>query len=687
MESIIKEIEQLLRIKLEKHDHKKEHQVNTYSSWTQLEGIRELKLEQVSIDNINVLLPFSKNLHTLKLMNCTIGTICGLFHFKNLCNLTLDNVTILDVEKSYPTKDCSTDYKGCLMEINLKNMTIEHLGILQPMAKSLVHVFVTGCTIHNFYEVNLFPKLYDLRLENVIIKKSSTDILYKSSPDRNFVWLYLTKMEFEDVDYFLPISKGVHGITLNNCTIGSIRKLNEFTNLQEFEIDASTEIKDIVLVKDDTSPFKIKECIISINEEENDSKGVTFNIEKLGALANSIQSITFKNDQVSNLAYLVNFESLNALKFDCVTARLKDFLSIATQIVSLDFSESTIKNRSQIQHFKNLEVLKINADTTAQNFKDFKTLLPLKHQLKKFDFWNFSDSSIKNLELIEQFTALESVFILYASKKVAQRVFKLTSLKKLSINILAKNAQVFNVKALKNIEELYVESENHITLKGFKKLEHLKVLSLKDACSANNIHKIKNLQYLKINEAININELPAIPTLTKLEIEVTEDYEVLGLEQFPNVKELSIKGTNKITLGYLPNLKVLDISSIFPKEIDFLDHVPNLEKLCLENNCMTAVNGLDKLTNLKMLNLSENTIKNIDGLANLKNLERLNLYENEISEISILNTLPNLIQVNMAGNKIEKPEVLKQLNKPETAIFYGLPKIPFRIWEDQDFEL
>ena len=154
---------------------------------------------------------------------------------------------------------------------------------------------------------------------------------------------------------------------------------------------------------------------------------------------------------------------------------------------------------------------------------------------------------------------------MHASKKVAKSVFSLPSLKKLSIKIRAKKSQTFNVEALKNIEELYIENENQITLNGLANLQHLKVVSLKDYCKANDIHKIKNLQYLKINEAININELPEIDTLTKLEIDVNEDYKVLSLEQFSNLKELSIKGTNTITLGDLPQLQVLDISSIFPK--------------------------------------------------------------------------------------------------------------------------
>ncbi|WP_299247464.1 leucine-rich repeat domain-containing protein [uncultured Aquimarina sp.] len=686
MENQIQQIEELLGVTLEKYDYKKEDQVNTYNTWSNDPNIRELVLENVTIDNIHVLLPFSKYLHTLKLINCTIGSISSLYNFENLGNLTLNNVTITNVEElTIENKSCNTAYNGNLMHVNLENMNIKHLGALQPMAKNLDHVFITNCTIHNFYEVNLFPKLYDLRLDGVVIKQSDEDVIYEADSERNFTWLSLFNMEFEDINYFIPISKGLHGITLNGCTIGSIRKLIEFTSLQEFEIDASTVINDVALEKENRALFRLKECIISANED--DVKVIDFDIQKLAAIATSIETITFKNDAISNLSYLTNFEVLTALKFDRITARLSYFLPIAAQISSLDFSESTIKNRSQIQHFKNLEVLKIDANTSKESFKDFKTLLPLKNQLKKFDFWEFSDCSIKNLACIEQFTALESVFILYASKKVAQRVFSLPSLKKLSINIRAKKAQTFNVETLKNIEELYIENDNSVTLKGLESLQHLRVLSLKDSCNAKGIHKIKKLQYLKINEAISISELPAINTLTKLEIDVTEAYEVSGLSQFINLKELSIKGTNKITLGHLPNLRVLDISNIFPKEIDFLYDLPNLEKLSLENNCLTEVKGVDKLTNLNMLNISENTIENIEGLANLKNLAYLNLYENKISDITILNDLPNLKQVNIAGNLIEKPKALKQLSNPKIAVFYGLPKVPFWIWEDQDFEL
>jgi len=688
MTSPVQQIEQLLHIQLEKYDYKKEHQVHTYTLWTQLEGIKELKLEGITINSIKALLPFTKSVHTLKLINCTIGNIRGLFDFENLCNLTLDNVDVQDIKEIDPSNNCSNDYQGFLMEINLDNMEIKNLGILQPMAGELTNIYITNCTVHNFYEVNLFPKLYDLRLDNVVIKRSIEDKMYKPDSERNFTWLFLTSMEIEDINYFVPISKGLHGIICANCSIGSIRELTEFTNLQEFEIDAATVIRDVELVKDSVSSFTLKECVIATNEDDNDGGIIDFDIKKLAPIANLITAITFRIDTISNLTYLKNFDALKALKFDRVTARLNDFLCIAEQINTLDFVESKIKNRKKIGCFKNLEILKIDANTPEESFKNFKTVLPLKHQLKKFDFWEFSDSCIKNLTLIEQFTALESVLVLYASKKVTKSLFSLSNLKKLSIHIRAKHTETFDVASLKNIKELYVENKNPIALEGFSTLKHLEVLSLKDSCKANDIYNFKNLWYLKINEAVDINKLPAIPTLTKLEIDVTETYEVSELTKFTNLKELSIKGTNKINLGHLPNLKVLDISSTFPKKIDFLEGLPNLEKLSLENNGLTEITGLERLSNLKMLNLSENyEIEDLTGVTNLKSLEYLNLYENKISDVSLLNLLPSLKQVNLGGNIIEKPEAYHQLNTPKIAVFYGLPHVPFWIWKDQDFEL
>ncbi|QKX04070.1 hypothetical protein HN014_03825 [Aquimarina sp. TRL1] len=684
MKNQIRDIEERLGVTLEKYDYKNEHQVNTYSTWTKSTNIRELVLKDICIENIHVLLPFSKHLHTLKLTNCTVHNISELFNFESLVNITLDNVTITNVEEVAQGNSSNMPYEGFLQVVDLKNMKVDHLSVLLPMAKNLTYIYLTNCIIRNFYEINLFPKLYHLTLDKVTIHKNERDHYHTIIPDRKFWFLYLKNMEIENISDFSSISETIIDIDIINCKIGSIRELHQFPALKCLTIDALTTVDD---VKPGTPnlPFKLKECVIPATEEEATVE--TFDLEKLGAIASCIQTLTFKNDNISNIDYLKNLTSLKAIKFDRVTARLKDFLPIAAQIISLDFSESTIKNSSQIQHFKNLEVLKIDADTNKQSFGDFKMLLPLKDQVKKFDLWEFSDNHMRNLELIEQFTALESVFILRASKKVAKRIFTLSGLKKLSIHIRAKKKNVFDVKALKNIEELYIESEEPIRLKGGKHLEHLKVLSLDSYCNSKKIHQIKNLQYLKITPSVNVNELPAIPTLTKLKIEAHEDYEILGLEQFPNLTELSIEGTNKIRLGYLPKLKVLDVSSTFPQEIDFLNELPNLEKLSLENNCLTEVKGLDTLTNLKMLNISENTIQNIDGLANLKNLEQLNLYENEISEIRVLNTLPSLKQVNVAGNTIEKPEVYDQLNKPEIAVFYGLPKVPFWIWKDQDFEL
>jgi len=130
----------------------------------------------------------------LTFINCTIKDISDLIKFEILRELTLDKVTIGNIGELYSNRICTTAYDGNLKHINLKNMTIDHLAVLQPMAKKIDHIFITDCTIHNFYEVNLFPKLYDLRLNGVTIKQSENDIVHTAKPDRNFIRICLRDM-------------------------------------------------------------------------------------------------------------------------------------------------------------------------------------------------------------------------------------------------------------------------------------------------------------------------------------------------------------------------------------------------------------------------------------------------------------------------------------------------------------
>ncbi|MFD2562885.1 leucine-rich repeat domain-containing protein [Aquimarina rubra] len=685
METQIQQIEQLFNIKLEKHDYNNKNQVNTYTTWTQLEGIKELKLEDIKIDDIELLLPFSKNLHTLKLINCTIGNIAELYNFEGLCNVTLDNVCIQDLDELYQNKRCTTDYDGNLRQVNLKNMEIKHLGVLQPMAKNLDHVFITNCTLHNFYEVNLFPKLYDLRLNGVTLKQSDKDRLYKPNPDRNFTWLSITKMKIEDISFFAPISKGLHGITINSCSVGSIRKLSAFTELKELEIDSSTSIKDRESPQDQQASFLIKECIVG---EERTNPKAKVDLHNLVSVAQYIKSLHFHQYVPNSTAFLSNFSQLEKLEFTYSSVLLSDFLPIADQIKKISFNQSECIDPEALQYFKKLERIEIETDPHQLGLKDFKKIGPLQHQLKKL---KINEDEVANMEAIREFTALESLDIEVQSIAATESVLSLSTLSKLDVYIDIESEPtepiVLDLQHLKNIEELVLGGTNTFKFIGFEHLKHLKKLTLFCDCKIHGLETIKNLEYLSIEESIDINKIPAMDSLKTLVLEVDKEYEIYSLEQFPNLENLKIQATNNIHLGKLSKLKVLYILWVDIETTTCFDNLPNLEKLDLACRNLSVIKNLDKLTNLKMLNLSENKIQNIEGLANLKSLERLNLYENEISDISVLNTLPNLKEVNLAGNKLVDKEFKKQLQNPEIAVFYGIGRVPFWIWKDRCFKL
>ena len=475
MKNPIKQIEKLLDIQLEAHDYKKEYQVNTYSIATKDNMLRELVLNAIHITNINILLPFSKYLHGLTLINCTIDRISEIFNFKELGNLTLDNVSINDLDECYKNKNSNTIYNGNLSMVNLLNMEIEHLGLLQPMAKKLDHVFITDCTLHNFYEVNLFPKLYDLRLDGVIIKKSDTDIIWQNLK-KNFTWLRLYQMKIEDIAYFIPITKGLQGLSLNSCEVGSLKTIYQFTQLKEFEVDALTVIKDQEVPKENNTPYQIKECIVG--REKNNPK-VKVDLKNLVSIIHYIKHLNFHQYVNGTNASLKYFIQLENLEFTHSSVDLKNFLSVAPQIKRMSFEQSEFIDTKVLRNFIQLEAIEIYTDPHQNGLKDLKKILTLKHQLKKL---KIDEDEVKNLECIREFTKLEYLNITAASITVTESVLSLSSLSKLSLyieeDVGGKEITVLDLKKLTNIKVLEIDGSNLFKFIGLNHLIQLQSLSL-----------------------------------------------------------------------------------------------------------------------------------------------------------------------------------------------------------------
>lgn len=346
----------------------------------------------------------------------------------------------------------------------------------------------------------------------------------------------------------------------------------------------------------------------------------------------------------------------------------------------------------------------ISLQLTDLHFENFDALQPVFNMVKQLQFFDctFTTSNTHNIvKGIQQFTALETIFINSGCVTTIKTFLQLETIKELHLIIdyetIPTNTLILDFKKLKSIKSLRLYSYNVNTdkmfvFKGAEYLTTLERLTLECDCIIDELNKFKNLRYLK-TESIQLQITDRLESLKTLEIKALKDnYTIYSLEQFPNLENLNITGCNNINLGVLKKLKILSIGSRGFKleNAKFFDNLPNLEQLEFNECKITEINNLDKLSNLKVLNLYENhTIENIDGIENLKNLEYLNLYDNKISDISVLNKLPKLKEVNVAGNNITQEDVDKQLQKPEIARFLHrgwrpASDVPFYIWDSVD---
>ncbi|BDD11686.1 hypothetical protein FUAX_41180 (plasmid) [Fulvitalea axinellae] len=684
----IKKIEEALQITLEE-DNSELVQEHTYKCYSD-RRIDNLSFSNLTFENFDALAPVFRMVNHLKFVNCTIKNVSELLKLRYVNHLTLDGVTLEDI---YSPDVTPADTRKCHFQVvDFINMDVKHISCIRSISKNLEYLHFTNCRLWNFYELNLLPKLYSLNLTNVFIHKSPDDIIHKT--DLGTTFLSFHEMEINDFNFFLPIVGNAKIMDLYASAVKSLEGILNFPKLEMLNIDVATTV-EVMTPPRETKPYRLKECSIdNIESEDDDMESINrpvFDLRTLASISPNIGGLKLDQYHLSNLDFLEQFIQLDTLEIKQSKVDFNDFLPVAHQIINLDLDTCKLKNTASLKHYKRLELIEVRDGyfhgKEIKTLNKLKRLLPLKNHLKKLCIW---ENDIKGIKHIEKFTALESLLLLDASVRNTERIFSMPSLKRLNISIENKQKCTFNLKGIRNIEWLVVHADKKVKLKGLKHLKRLERLELEEyKSSARNIHRLKALKYFKCNSVTDINKVGTIKTLQTLVLDISEEYNVKGLEQFPNLEYLSIRGGGEISLGKMEKLKVLDMEGGYPEKMDFLTNLPNLEKLDLGLNGFKEVPNLETLTNLRVLSLAENSIENIEGLQHLKRLEQLNLFCNDISDIRILNTLPNLKEVNLAGNPIalEKKDIKAQLKKTEIAIFYSLPYVPFRIWKNDYFNV
>ncbi|WP_343662183.1 leucine-rich repeat domain-containing protein [Chryseobacterium mucoviscidosis] len=683
-DAVISALETAFNIKLEELE--KWERVSQTEGKSYYDGWRKLYLSNIHFENFSALEPVFETLRYLTLIDCSIGSLQDLHRMKLWC-LTLKNCSVSNEKMFDPDHQKVEPSYLYFQNLNLENMDIPHPGFFLPISNHLEYVTFTDCTVGNICELNLFPALYSLDIDNTNFIESADDIQYQRKPDGHFTFLSFDNMKLKDFNSFISISKGLSHLSLYDCEVESLKSVCQFTDLKELYISPDLKINDLSIPDNDLIQFELKQCIIlgaGSYDPDEDLIIPDFDVKLLSSIASYIKSLKINSHNLINIPHLKHFTRLNELNFDKCSINLENYSSIAHQIQVIDIDTTKIENQEAFKYFTHLQEIRFTTNyNESENYIDLEKLLPLKHHIKKI--YIPDRETVLNVDQLKHFTALEELYTKADSLELAQDILSIESLKDLSLYIAEQTPEIteavaLDLQQLKNIEELSVSVRDNVSFKGIGDLRSLKTLTIDTDFDVENLIALPSLQKLSIEGRV-INRLPRLEQIKVLDLQIEEDSEIALLKNFPNVEKLQVRipEEQKIDICGLEKLRVLVFDCNDLNSIAAFEDLPALEELDLSNCGLTTIFNLDKLTNLKMLNLEENAIESIEGLENLKNLERLNLYDNKISDISLVNKLPKLYQVNIAGNELNEKDVEKQLDKPEIATWYGRPYTPFRI--------
>lgn len=193
-------------------------------------------------------------------------------------------------------------------------------------------------------------------------------------------------------------------------------------------------------------------------------------------------------------------------------------------------------------------------------------------------------------------------------------------------------------------------------LKKMNKLQELTIYinQMKNFDDFKNLYNLRKLRVDYCTELENVGGLAGLENLEEIDLKIRHcTIDINGFSQIPNLRELSISGSNVFypvlsdwdALGKLTQIEYLSLQT-YKGDIDSISSLANLKKLSL-SGYYDDIDGLTGMKNLQELGLG-GEILNIDAIASLENLETLSLsfysiggvgnqwfYEELIEKISI----------------------------------------------------
>ncbi|MCY6355674.1 hypothetical protein [Clostridium sp. ZS2-4] len=192
-----------------------------------------------------------------------------------------------------------------------------------------------------------------------------------------------------------------------------------------------------------------------------------------------------------------------------------------------------------------------------------------------------------------------------------------------------------------------------ITQENLEKIRFIEIHWLRNGVNLEGIEQLKNLEEIEINlrdkKVKNINLVSQLTKVIKISLRGGTVEDLSNIGQMNSVEELNFRNIEKLdiredtySINNFPNLKRLSIRGMKFKDFSIIKTLKHLDKLYLDDCEIGSLDGIEDLKNLKKLHLCDVNIKNINHIDKLKSLEEISLYKVDDSTKQKLKDLPNV---------------------------------------------
>lgn len=331
----------------------------------------------------------------------------------------------------------------------------------------------------------------------------------------------------------------------------------------------------------------------------------------IGSLT-KLEDLKISAKEYTVFPFISQLPNLKSINLHCKNLRDISFLIHTQKLESLTLVDTDIISLDALQYVPNLKVLRLNDCNEVKDFSIVSSLTGLEELMLSYAYKQQLPEDFDRLKNVTRLTLDGFNDISFLSQ--------FSNVKKLEL-YGCNFSNLPNIACMKNLEELKIGAGTNLSglefLKEFPKLERVKFYSTRLATDTEQLFMLPNIKELDLANTeiyIDLNGIEKNESLEKI------NFDNIRLYGFNDEKYAANK-------KYIyDNWQELDMNTYF----DFVQNFPNLKYLSVEGHKLQSIAFLENMQKLEYLNITNNYVVDIKPLNKLKSLKKVLCGENPV---------------------------------------------------------